>query len=321
MSQARSSPRESTALVFEERHYSLVAARRTGRRVGGEPAQPGRDGRRAGRVDGVQPPRVRRRATRDLAAGRGRRTDQPGLEARRSRARAGVDESVTRCRRPRGAVGTHADAAPRRADRAGRTGVRLGPPPEADAVLAFSSGTTGLPKAVRHTHASLQAAVRHWRDALSLTARDRIQIATPPSHILGLAQHHDGTADRRMDAPASPIRHRPHAAAHRKSIESRSRWLSRPIALAMASHPHLESYDLSSLRFIMWGATPVSAERRRDRHPAHRRRWVAAYGTTELPGHRLQPARRRPAGLGRAAGARRAGASGVVADRRAGRPG
>src|SRR6202044_4219931 len=60
------------------------------------------------------------------------------------------------------------------------------PPPDADAVLAFRSGTTGLPKAVRHTHASLHAAVRHWRDALGLTARDRIQIATPPSHILGL---------------------------------------------------------------------------------------------------------------------------------------
>ena len=32
-----------------------------------------------------------------------------------------------------------------------------------------------------------------------------------------------------------------------------------PIALALASHPDLESHDLSSLRFIMWGATPVTA--------------------------------------------------------------
>jgi acyl-CoA synthetase (AMP-forming)/AMP-acid ligase II len=31
-----------------------------------------------------------------------------------------------------------------------------------------------------------------------------------------------------------------------------------PIALALASHPKLESYDLSSLRYIMWGATPVT---------------------------------------------------------------
>ena len=31
-----------------------------------------------------------------------------------------------------------------------------------------------------------------------------------------------------------------------------------PIALAMANHPRLEDYDLSSLRYIMWGATPVT---------------------------------------------------------------
>lgn len=31
-----------------------------------------------------------------------------------------------------------------------------------------------------------------------------------------------------------------------------------PIALTIASHPDLESFDLSSLRYIMWGATPVT---------------------------------------------------------------
>ena len=31
-----------------------------------------------------------------------------------------------------------------------------------------------------------------------------------------------------------------------------------PIALALANHPGLEEYDLSSLRYIMWGATPVT---------------------------------------------------------------
>ena len=156
------------------------------------------------------------------------------------------------------------------------------PQPDADAVLAFSSGTTGLPKAVRHTHRSLQAAVGHWREAMGLTARDRIQIATPPSHILGLLNittalqtgvwmrlHRRFDVDRMLQ----------HIQDDRITVEM----AVAPIALAIASNPHLESYDLSSLRFIMWGATPVSASIAETVTRRTGVGWVPAYGTTELP--------------------------------------
>jgi long-chain acyl-CoA synthetase len=156
------------------------------------------------------------------------------------------------------------------------------PAPDADAVLAFSSGTTGLPKAVRHTHHSLQAAVGHWRDAMGLTDRDRIQIATPPSHILGLLNimtalqtgvwmrlHRRFDVDRMLQ----------HIQDDRITVEM----AVAPIALAIASHPDLESYDLSSLRFIMWGATPVSASVAETVTRRTGVGWVPAYGTTELP--------------------------------------
>lgn len=153
---------------------------------------------------------------------------------------------------------------------------------DSDAVLVFSSGTTGLPKAVRHTHASFGAAVTHWRRALALTSDDRIQIVTPPSHILGLLN-----IETALEAGTWMRLHR------RFDLETMLRHIERdritvemavaPIALAIASYPGLESLDLSSLRYIMWGATPVTpsvaeAVTRRTGVP-----WVPAYGASEVP--------------------------------------
>jgi long-chain acyl-CoA synthetase len=155
-------------------------------------------------------------------------------------------------------------------------------PPAADAVLVFSSGTTGLPKAVRHTHAALHEAARHWRDALRLTRRDRIQVATPPSHILGLLNILTALCTgvgvrlhRRFDIDRMLY----HIENDRITVEM----AVAPIALAIASHPNLESYDLSSLRFIMWGATPVSPSVAETVTRRTGVGWVPAYGTTELP--------------------------------------
>jgi len=153
---------------------------------------------------------------------------------------------------------------------------------EAEAVLVFSSGTTGLPKAVRHTHRSMCHATAHWVRSLDLGPDDRFQVATPPSHILGLlnllAAASAGAAVRlhpRFDLDEVLRR-----------IESERMTLEMavaPIALAMANHPHLEDYDLSSLRYIMWGATPVTESVARLVTERTGVRWLPAYGASELP--------------------------------------
>ena len=154
----------------------------------------------------------------------------------------------------------------------------------------------------------------HWVAALGLGPDDRFQVATPPSHILGLLNLLAAAAAGATRAPAPPLRPRRGAAPHRGPSGMTLEMAVAPIALAMANHPDLEDYDLSSLRYIMWGATPVTesvAEVVTERTGV---RWLPAYGASELPVIAVQPRRpprrvaarlRRPAARRRRAPRRR----------------
>jgi acyl-CoA synthetase (AMP-forming)/AMP-acid ligase II len=138
---------------------------------------------------------------------------------------------------------------------------------DAESVLVFSSGTTGMPKAVRHTHRSMHEATRHWVASLGLTGDDRFQIATPPTHILGLLNllvAAEVGATVRLHARFDLDELLRCIEADRMTLEM----AVAPIALAMANHPSIEDYDLSSLRYIVWGATPVTESSSRARSRA-----------------------------------------------------
>jgi acyl-CoA synthetase (AMP-forming)/AMP-acid ligase II len=173
-------------------------------------------------------------------------------------------------------------------DRERVTGTDVGDSDES--VLVFSSGTTGLPKAVRHTHRSIRHATTHWCEVLDLGPDDRFQVATPPSHILGLLNL--------LAAAAAGATLRLHPrfdldeVLHRIETERMTLEMAvAPVALAMAKHPRLEAYDMSSLRYIMWGATPVSENVAKIVTERTGVRWLPAYGASELPVIACNPVR------------------------------
>lgn len=115
-----------------------------------------------------------------------------------------------------------------------------------------------------------------------MTADDRIQVVTPPSHILGLLNILTALSvgaqvrlHRRFDVDVMLAT----IGEDRITVEM----AVAPIALAIAAHPELESFDLSSLRYIMWGATPITAAVAEEVTRRTGVGWVPAYGTSELP--------------------------------------
>lgn len=154
--------------------------------------------------------------------------------------------------------------------------------PASELALPFSSGTTGMPKAVRHSHANAVTASLQWQTTLGLDETDSIQIFTPLQHILGVLNLGAALASRghirlirRFDAQTVL-----------ECVEADRTTIIvavAPVARTLADFEDLERFDLSSLRYLTWSATPVDllvANRFTERTGV---RWMQTYGTTEVP--------------------------------------
>lgn len=152
------------------------------------------------------------------------------------------------------------------------------------AMLLYSSGTTGLPKAVMLSHRNVVASLCQTRLVQLVRPGDVLIAVLPLFHIAGmqvslnLALHEGATIVTmpRFDLETF-LRLVQQYRATRVDIVP-------PIVLALAKQSVVDHYDLSSLRVITSGAAPLGGELARSCADRLGCRVKQAYGMTELGG-------------------------------------
>ncbi|GAA1465550.1 AMP-binding protein [Microbacterium thalassium] len=128
------------------------------------------------------------------------------------------------------------------------------------AVMPYSSGTTGIPKGVMLTHRNLVANVQQCRDVIDLTADDRVLAVLPFFHIYGMTVLLNLALQRRASMVTMP---KFDLVEFLRLIQTHSctyLYIAPPIAVALAKHPIVDEFDISSVRTLFSGAAPLDGE-------------------------------------------------------------
>lgn len=126
------------------------------------------------------------------------------------------------------------------------------------AVIPYSSGTTGFAKGVMLSHTNLVANVAQGRPVLDANQDDRVLAFLPFFHIYGMTVLLNLAIHRRSTLITLP---RFDLAQFLQVIQDQKVtfiFIAPPVAVALAKHPMVDEYDLSSVRGMMSGAAPLS---------------------------------------------------------------
>ena len=133
------------------------------------------------------------------------------------------------------------------------------PDPAAVALLPYSSGTTGLPKGVRLTHANLVTSVRQVGRGLRVGPGDTLLAVPPFSHIMGflvtLALPLCSGATVVTVPRFEPGRFLELLGQHRVTVLVGAP----PMLRVLTAHPLAAGADLGSLELVVCGGAPLTA--------------------------------------------------------------
>ncbi|MFE9567547.1 4-coumarate--CoA ligase family protein [Streptomyces sp. NPDC006692] len=164
-------------------------------------------------------------------------------------------------------------------------------PGEDIAVLPYSSGTTGVPKGVMLTHRSIATNLAQLHPLIPMVPGERILAVLPFFHIYGLTALLNAPLRSGATVVVLP---RFDLGQFLGAIEKHritGLYVAPPIVLALAKHPAVAQYDLSSLEYVVSAAAPLDSRlaaacSARLKLPPVRQ----AYGMTELsPGTHTVP--------------------------------
>jgi acyl-CoA synthetase (AMP-forming)/AMP-acid ligase II len=149
------------------------------------------------------------------------------------------------------------------------------------AVLPYSSGTSGRPKGVILTHRNLVANLEQMRPYWQLDPGMRLVAVLPLFHIYGMNCMMNLGIHRRLTVVLLPRFDLAELLGAVARYRIQRLQLVPPILLALAKHPAVDSYDLSSVELVSSGAAPLGAELARAVEARLGCRVINGYGLTE----------------------------------------
>lgn len=127
--------------------------------------------------------------------------------------------------------------------------------------LPYSSGTSGIPKGVMLTHRNIVANLLQCESAgMSIVPDDVLMGVLPFFHIYGMVVVLGGALRQGATIVSMPRFDLEQFLGAIQTYRVTYANLVPPIILALAKHPLVSNFDMSSLRTIMSGAAPLSAE-------------------------------------------------------------